>query len=264
MTDETVLMNSDSLGQRFSLSGKTFVVTGASSGLGRAMAGFLAEAGAQLVLVARRAEQLVEACEEIDPVSSCRHVAADLEDRENLQQVANDCLDAFGGVDGVINAAGLNPRQPAEEISLETWDKTLNLNLATPFFFSRCFIEGMRDRGFGRIINIASLQSSRAFPNGLPYGASKAGVCQLTRAMSETWSKYGITCNAIAPGFFPTELTAAVFDDPNTREWAANQTTIGRNGELEDLFGATVFFASAASSYITGQTLYVDGGFTAK
>jgi NAD(P)-dependent dehydrogenase (short-subunit alcohol dehydrogenase family) len=257
-------MGADTLGQQFSLSGRTFVVTGASSGLGRAMAGFIAEAGARVILVARRAERLAEACKEIDPVGPCRYVAADLEDRENLQRVANDCLDAFGDVDGVINAAGVNPRQPAEEVSLETWDKTLNVNLATPFFFSRCFIEGMCGRGFGRIINIASLQSSRAFPNGLPYGASKAGICQLTRAMSEAWSSYGITCNAIAPGFFPTELTAAVFDDPNTRDWAANQTTIGRNGELEDLFGATVFFASPASSYITGQTLYVDGGFTAK
>ena len=130
-------MSADSLEKRFSLSGKTFVVTGASSGLGRAMAGFIAEAGAQLVLVARRAERLAEACREIDPISSCRYIAADLENRESLQQVANDCLDAFGDVDGVINAAGLNPRQPAEEISLETWDKTLNINLATPFFFSR-------------------------------------------------------------------------------------------------------------------------------
>ena len=257
-------MNTDLLGQRFGLSGMTFVVTGASSGLGLAMAGFVAEAGANVVLVARREQRLVEACRALELKAQCKYVVADLGNREDLPQVASDCSEAFGQVDGLINAAGVNLRQPVEEISRESWDTTLNLNLASPFFLSRSFIDGMRDRGFGRIINIASLQSSRAFPNGLPYGASKAGVCQLTRAMSEAWSKFGITCNAIAPGFFPTELTAPVFSDAETRKWAADQTTMGRNGELEDLFGATIFFASQASSYITGQTLYVDGGFTAK
>ena len=257
-------MNAELLDQRFGLSGKTFVVTGASSGLGQAMAGFIIEAGANVVLVARREQRLAEACNDLASKGQCKYVVADLGNRKNLQQVAGDCSNAFGKVDGVVNAAGVNLRQPVEEISLESWDETLNINLASPFFFSRYFIDGMRERGFGRIINIASLQSSRAFPNGLPYGASKAGVCQLTRAMSEAWSKYGITCNAIAPGFFPTELTAPVFSDPETRNWAAEQTTIGRNGELEDLFGATILFASPASSYITGQTLYVDGGFTAK
>ena len=149
-------------------------------------------------------------------------------------------------------------------MSIESWDATLNLNLSTPFFLSREFVPGMRARGYGRIINIASLQSTRAFPNGLPYGASKGGVCQLTRAMAEAWSRYGICANAIAPGFFPTELTAAVFGNDATRDWAAAQTAIGRNGELADLKGVTIFFASPASGYITGQTLAVDGGFTAK
>lgn len=151
-----------------------------------------------------------------------------------------------------------------DEISLASWDQTLNLNLATPFFFAREFVPGMRERGYGRIINIASLQSSRAFPNGLAYGASKAGICQLTRAMSEAWSRYGIMCNAIAPGFFPTELTAPVFSNPAAERRAAEQTTVGRNGRLEDLTGITVFFAAPASHYTTGQTLYIDGGFTAK
>lgn len=257
-------MKAKLLEQKFGLADRTFVVTGASSGIGRAMAGFLAEAGANVVLVARRKQELESACIEIEKLSQCGYVVADLQDRGNLEQVATACTEAFGKVDGLINAAGINLRQPTDQVSLESWDKTLNINLATPFFFSRCFLEGMRARGYGRIINIASLQSARAFPNGLPYGASKAGICQLTRAMSEAWSKFGITCNAIAPGFFPTELTGPVFSNSDTRDWAANQTTIGRNGELDDLFGATVLFASPASSFITGQTLYVDGGFTAK
>jgi NAD(P)-dependent dehydrogenase (short-subunit alcohol dehydrogenase family) len=158
----------------------------------------------------------------------------------------------------------VNLREPVDDITLDSWDSTLNLNLSVPFFFTREFIAGMRERNFGRVINIASLQSSRAFPNGLAYGASKGGVCQLTRAMAEAWSRHNITCNAIAPGFFPTELTASVFKNSKTREWAANATAIGRNGDLDDLFGITVFLASQASAYITGQTLYIDGGFTAR
>lgn len=247
----------------FSLQDRVFVVTGSSSGIGRAMTHFLHDAGASVIAVARRAKQLSELVNEIGG-DRIRFVAADLAVRENLEQYANECLSAFTQVDGVINAAGVNLRQPVDEITLDSWDTTLNLNLAAPFFFSRFFVPGMQERQYGRIINIASLQSERAFPNSLPYGASKGGVSQLTRAMSETWSRFGITANAIAPGFFPTALTAPVFADESTRNQAAGQTTIGRNGELEDLKGPLVFFASAASSYVTGQTLFVDGGFTAR
>ena len=259
-------MNENPALDDFALDGRHFVVTGASSGLGRAMAGFLAEAGAMVVLVARREDQLNEAVAALrEQGHEAEFVAADLLDREALGAVAESCRERAGGdIDGIVNAAGLNPRQPAEDVSIETWDATLNLNLSTPFFFTREFVPGMRARGYGRIINIASLQSTRAFPNGLPYGASKGGVCQLTRAMAEAWSRHGICANAIAPGFFPTELTAAVFGNDATRDWAAAQTAIGRNGELADLKGVTIFFASPASGYITGQTLAVDGGFTAK
>lgn len=252
---------------QFKLDGKTAVVTGASSGIGRAMAGFLAEAGAQVVLVARRESELNVAVNEIN-VDQGRavYVVADLGQRERLGDIATQCKTAVdsGRIDIVVNAAGLNPRQPPESVTLESWDATLNLNLSVPFFFTREFVPQMAEQGYGRVINIASLQSTRAFTNGLPYGASKGGVCQLTRAMAEAWSRNGICCNALAPGFFPTELTAPVFDDPVSSERFAQQTAIGRNGELADLAGVTVFFAAAASAYITGQTLAVDGGFTAK
>jgi NAD(P)-dependent dehydrogenase (short-subunit alcohol dehydrogenase family) len=122
----------------------------------------------------------------------------------------------------------------------------------------------MKEKGWGRVVNIASLQSERAFPNSMPYGASKGGICQLTRAMAEEWSKDGINCNAIAPGFFPTELTASVFADKERSDKLAQQTAIRRNGKLEDIHGVTIFLTSSASDYITGQTIYVDGGFTAK
>ena len=249
----------------FSLKGKTFVVTGASSGIGRAICGYLASAGSAVIAVARREQQLAELVDEIASAKgTARYVAADLSEMEKAREIADKCISRFGKVDGVVNAAGVNLRQPAAEITVQGWNQTLNLNLAFPFFFSREFVPQMQERHFGRIINIASLQSSRAFPDGLAYGASKGGICQLTRAMAETWSKHGITCNAIAPGFFPTALTAPLFGNPDTSDQAANQTAIGRNGELDDLFGITVFFASDASSYITGQTLHIDGGFTAK
>ena len=144
------------------------------------------------------------------------------------------------------------------------WNQTLALNLSVPFFLARACVPAMQTKGAGNIVNIASLQSTRAFPNGIAYGASKGGVVQLTRAMAEAWSRHGITTNAIQPGFIPTELTASVFSNPELAAHHARMTAIGRNGELADLDGVTVFLASRASAYITGQTLGVDGGYTAK
>jgi NAD(P)-dependent dehydrogenase (short-subunit alcohol dehydrogenase family) len=249
----------------FDLSARVAVVTGASSGIGRALANALAAAGAAVVLVARREAELDAAVEAIASRGGrAARVAADLLERDALDETAARCAQLFGAPLIVVNAAGINPRRPLEDVSFEVWDQTMDLNLAAPFFFSRALVPGMRAAGWGRIINIASLQSSRAFPDGLPYGASKAGVCQLTRAMAEAWSRDGINCNAIAPGFFPTELAAPIFNDPQRAAWAAGQTCIGRNGRLEDLGGVAVFFASEASGYVTGQTLHVDGGFTAR
>ena len=249
----------------FDLSGRVAVVTGASAGIGRAMAGALADAGAAIVLVARREAELEAAAAEIrQRDGEAVAIGADLSIRDELPDIAERCRRAFGPVAIVVNAAGINLREPAEEITPASWDRTIDLNLAVPFFFTRGFIAGMRAQEFGRVINIASLQSSRAFADGLAYGASKGGVCQLTRAMAEAWSRHGIMCNAIAPGFFPTALTEPVFSNPETASRVAGQTAIGRNGRLEDLYGIAVFFASAASSYITGQTLHIDGGFTAK
>lgn len=249
----------------FDLSGRVAVVTGASSGIGRTMAGALADAGAAVVLVARREDALASAVSEIrERDGEAVAVAADLSDRQALPDIACRCLRAIDPVGIVVNAAGVNLREPVDAISQQSWDRTIDLNLAVPFFFTREFIDGMRAQEYGRVINIASLQSSRAFPDGLAYGASKGGVCQLTRAMAEAWSRDGIMCNAIAPGFFPTPLTESLFADQELEEQLAKRTAVGRNGRLEDLRGITVFFASAASNYITGQTLYIDGGFTAR
>ena len=249
----------------FSLTGKVALVTGGTSGIGRRQALALAQAGAAVVLLGRREAQLHEAVADIEAVGGrAAALPADLSDRGLLGGIAERAAQPFGSIDILINAAGVNFRQAVDEITFESWDKTLNLNLAVPFFLARELVSAMKEGGWGRIINIASLQSSRAFPNGLAYGASKGGVSQLTRAMTEAWSRDGITCNAIAPGFFPTELTAPVYENPELLDRLAAQTAIGRNGVLPDLDGLTVFLASPASDYVTGQVIYIDGGFTAK
>jgi len=252
--------------QQFDLSGEAALVTGASSGIGRRMAQALARAGADVVLAARRHDALEAAVAEINTAGKGRAAAleADLSDRAGLGSVAERAAAPFGAATVLVNAAGVNLRQPWAEITPESWDMTLNFNLATPFFLARACVPGMIARGHGRIINIASLQTYRAFPDSIPYGASKGGVAQLTRAMAEAWSGDGVTANAIAPGFFATELTAAVFADPERAAHNARQTAIGRNGEMADLDGVTVFLASAASAYITGQVIALDGGFLAK
>jgi len=249
----------------FSLTGKVALVTGATSGIGRRQALALACAGAAVVLLGRREAKLQAAVAEIEAVDArAAALSADLSDRGQLPKIAEHATVPFGSIDILINAAGVNFRQPAEEITLESWDLTLNLNLAVPFFLARELVPAMKAKGWGRIINIASLQSSRAFTNGLAYGASKGGISQLTRAMTEAWSRHGVTCNAIAPGFFPTELTEPVYENPELLNELAAQTAIGRNGVLPDLDGLTVFLASPASDYITGQVIHLDGGFTAK
>lgn len=250
----------------FDLTGEVALCTGATSGIGRRMAWALSQAGADVVLVGRRQAQLEDAKAEIEAAGKGRAttLSADLANISTCDDLAEEAAAAFGPASILVNAAGVNLRQPPEEITPESWDLTLKLNLTTPFFLARACVPAMKEKGFGRIINIASLQSTRAFPNGVAYGASKGGIAQLTRAMAEAWSSSGITANAIAPGFFPTELTEAVFADPERAARNAAQTAIGRNGELQDLDGVTVFLASRASDYITGQVISVDGGYTAK
>ncbi len=190
--------------------------------------------------------------------------SADLSDAQAALALARDAEQRLGGIDIVVNAAGVNLRQPFAEVTPAAWQTQLALHLGAPFFLTQALAPGMAARGWGRIVNIASLQSTRAFANSAPYGAGKGGIVQLTRAIAQEWGAKGITCNAIGPGFFPTALTAAVFADTALAERHAQQTCVGRNGALDDLHGATVFLASDASAYITGQTLMVDGGYTAK
>ena len=253
-----------SLPALFTLDGRVALVTGASSGIGRAIATTFAEAGARVVLVARRETELESV--RTDIARSGREaavLACDLGDRAALFRCADAASHAFGAPDIVVNCAGINIRKPMLELTADDWDRTMRLNLDAPFFLSQRLVPAMIGRGWGRIINIASLQSVRAFANSGAYGASKGGVVQLTRAQAEAWSKHGVNANAIAPGFFATPLTAPVASDPV--KWQANaaRTFIGRNGEMPDLAGTALYLASRASDYVTGQTIFVDGGYSA-
>ena len=246
----------------FDLTGRVACVTGASSGIGRRAAMVLASAGANVIGVARRAEALASLKDDIGDKADV--VVADVADRDAVQATCAAIFDPFGAPDIVIHAAGLNPRQVADDVTPEAWDQTLALNLSAPFFLSQALVPAMRARGWGRIVNFASLQTTRAFPAGIAYGATKGGIGQLTRAMAEAWSRDGITANAIGPGFFPTELTQAVFSDPERAARNAAQTCLNRNGTMADMDGPVLFLCSDASAYVTGQILMVDGGYTAK
>lgn len=249
----------------FDLAGKTALVTGGNSGLGLAMARALGLAGAELILVARRQEALQRAAAQLSAEGVGVHIhSADISTPQGALECATSIVNQFGPVDILVNAAGVNLRQPFSQVTPESWSVQLNLHLSAPFFLSQILAPHMSRRGWGRIINIASLQSFRAFADSAPYGAGKGGIVQLTRAIAREWSQYGITCNAIGPGFFPTELTRPVFENPELAEKNASQTCTGRNGRLEDIYGCTVFLASDASAYITGQVIMVDGGFSAR
>jgi NAD(P)-dependent dehydrogenase (short-subunit alcohol dehydrogenase family) len=251
--------------ERFRLDGKVALVTGAGTGIGGAIAAALASAGASTVLCGRREAVLEEARSTIERGGGrAAAVAGDVGRRDALADLAARAARPFGPVDIVVHCAGLNHRQQVDDITDDAWDEQLEVMLSAPFFLSRHLVPGMKARGWGRIVHIASLQSYRAFPGGTAYGAAKAGILQLTRHMAEAWSPHGITCNAIAPGFFHTPLTAPIYGDKERIEFLRKQTAIGRNGELEDLQGIAVFLCSPASAYITGQTIPVDGGFTAK
>ncbi|MGF1707313.1 SDR family NAD(P)-dependent oxidoreductase [Enterovibrio baiacu] len=258
-------MTGNTLNRLFDLTGHVALVTGAGSGIGQRMAFALSQAGANVLLAGRHVETLSQTAALIaGSGGDSAVVVADLTRREMLPDVIANASSHFGAPDILVNAAGVNLREPAEDISIESWDKTINLNLSVPFFLGKACLPGMLEKGRGKIINIGSLQSYRAFANSIPYGASKGGVAQLTRAMAEAWSSQGVTTNAIAPGFFQTPLTERVFTDDALAQHHAKMTAVGRNGELEDFDGLTVFLASRASDYITGQMISLDGGYTAK
>ena len=250
----------DYLSELFALTGRVAVVTGGSSGIGQGMASALARAGAQVVLVARDSRRLDDAAADLRAQGgSAAWVSADLSDRAAVDRAA---AAAFGEPDILINCAGINLRPPLAELTPADWDLTMAVNLTAPFLLGQRFGPSMAARGWGRIVNVTSQQAGRAFANSGGYGASKGGLAALTRSQSEAWARSGVCCNSVCPGFVMTRLNAHLASDPAVVAALAARTMVGRNGQAADFAGVTVFLASRASDYVTGQTLYVDGGFS--
>lgn len=251
--------------QLFDLNGRVAVVTGASSGLGVAFARGLSAAGARVVLSARRVERLEELSRELSGAGGeCVAVPCDVTRESSVDALVKATLDRFGRVDVLVNNAGITNIKPAAEEPLDEFRNVLEVNLVATFACAQRFGRVMLEQQKGSIINIASIFGLVA-PGRLPeasYAASKAGVVNLTRELGAQWARLGVRVNAIAPGFFPSEMTVDAFGTDEGRQFIRRRTPMGRGGKPEELLGALLLLASDASSYITGQTLAVDGGWT--
>jgi NAD(P)-dependent dehydrogenase (short-subunit alcohol dehydrogenase family) len=250
--------------QLLSLEGKTAVVTGGTSGIGRALSLGLAGAGADVIATARREQQVEETAGEIEARGrQTLRIPSDVCDRGSLERLLGAVLDRFGKVDILINCAGRIKRAPTLTVPEEEWTGILDTNLTGTLRACQVFGKHMLERGYGRIVNISSLNSFVALNEVAAYAASKAGVASLTRSLAVEWSKKGVTVNAIAPGVFRTELNANLLDSTPRGQELLMRTPMGRFGKTEELVGAAIYLASDAASYVTGQSLVVDGGFLA-
>jgi len=249
----------------FDLTGRVALITGGGAGLGRQMAEGLAEMGANLVLCARKQERCEQAAEELRGLGvATLGLGCDVTSPESIQLVVDAVVARFGGIDILINNAGTSWGAPAEEMSLEHWNKVIATNLTGTFLCSQAVGKIMIGQRRGKIINIASIAGMAGSPEALDaigYSASKGGVITMTRDLARKWAAHGIHVNAIAPGWFPTRMSSAVIE--RNREAFLKSIPLGRFGNDHDLKGAAVFLASSASDYVTGQVLIVDGGQTA-
>ncbi|WP_336632544.1 MULTISPECIES: SDR family oxidoreductase [unclassified Microbacterium] len=249
----------------FDLSGRLALVTGSSRGLGQSLAVGLADAGARLIVHGRDESAVRRSVELIEERTGVRPETAlfDVTDAAAVEDAVGDLVSRVGVPDVLVNNAGIQRRAPFAEFAVSDWDDIIATNLSSAFYVSRFVAPGMIDRGSGKIINIASVQSALARRTIAPYSASKGGIAQLTRGMAADLARHGIQVNTLSPGYFATEMNAALVADPDFTAWVQERTPAGRWGRVEELRGPLVFLASAASDFVSGQNLFVDGGMTA-
>ncbi len=250
--------------EMFNLMGTRALITGSSQGIGFALARGLAAAGAQVVLNGRDTAKLAAAASELsEKGASVRELSFDATDHEGVRSAVDDFEEKVGPIDILINNAGMQHRTELQDFPADAFERLLQTNVASVFHVGQAVARHMIERKSGKIINIASVQSALARPGIAPYTATKGAVTNLTKGMATDWAKYGLNCNAIAPGYFDTPLNAALVADPEFSAWLEKRTPAGRWGNVEELVGAAIFLASPASSFVNGHTLYVDGGITA-
>ena len=252
--------------EKFRIHGKVALVTGGGRGLGRVMATALAEAGADVALVGRTPEICERAATDIGTATGrrCRAYQADVTVAADVDRLAAAANDDFGQIDILVNNAGTNIRGPIEQLSEADWDTVIDTNLKGPFLCARAIGPAMVKRGWGRVINLASVLGVIALAGRAPYASSKAGIINLTRVLALEWAGTGVTANAICPGAFGTEMNRQLLDDPIKYQEFVTRIPMGRWGEPDELAGVVVFLASDASTYVTGSAVFVDGGWTAR
>lgn len=248
----------------FDLTGKRALITGSSQGIGLALASGLAAAGAEIVLNGRDTAKLATAFAALSAKGhTVRTLAFDATDHKDVRHAIDTFEADTGAIDILVNNAGMQHRSPLEDFPADAFERLLQTNVASVFHVGQAVARHMIARGAGKIINICSVQSALARPGIAPYTATKGAVANLTKGMATDWAKYGLQCNGLAPGYFDTPLNKALVDDPTFTAWLAKRTPAGRWGRVEELVGACIFLSSAASSFVNGTTLYVDGGITA-
>lgn len=250
----------------FKLDGRRALVTGGSKGLGKVMATALAQAGADVAISSRHYEESRAAADEIGRETGRKTFAAqaDVTSLEQVEVMRQNLERDFGPIDILFNNAGINIRGPVSELKVSDWDAVVGINLNGPFICAKVFGPGMAERGWGRIITMGSIMSIVALPGRAPYAASKAGVIGLTKVLALEWATKGVTANAICPGPFATEMNLTLINNPEAYKAFVQKLPIGRWGELHEIAGAAVYLASDASSFVTGSSLFVDGGWTAQ
>jgi NAD(P)-dependent dehydrogenase (short-subunit alcohol dehydrogenase family) len=247
----------------FDLSNRVAVVTGASKGLGKAITLALAGAGADVALFARNREDLEAVKASVEGLGRRAEIfCVDVLDKQLVDESVKAALGAFGHIDILVNNAGVNVRKPVLELSAEEWDLVLNTNLKGYFLMAQAVVPHMLAQGRGKVINMASILGAVALPSQLAYASSKGGVMQMTKVMALEWATQGVQVNAIGPTYFETPLVAQLRNDPERYRFIVERTPMGRWGRPEELAGVAIFLASQASDFITGQTIFIDGGWT--